>query len=440
MTDTRTFDRLVREWLDLMPIEAPDRVVAAVLQATATTPQVRRSPGVATWRFQAMNRFPTFGVAAAAALVVVVAGVLLIGGVIGTPHPSPSLSPTPASTPAASPAGSPPPAALQHNWAGAGNYPAMLNPGAGLQLTIDATHLFAAQSNQAGQRLITSGATASATSAYDGKLHLVTLVSDTACRAGDLGVYAYSLSTSGRILTLASDQEACPARSAALTGPWYLNGCKVTTEFCLGEMDAGTYQSQYVRPILHGDWAPLYGALTFTVPDGWATDSDWPNSYGLVPVADFRAVPPGSDAFAVRVQLWTAITAESQATPCSGQPDPAIATRASAYAAWLATVKGLVVGPPQALIIGGQHAIAVDIRVDRATAPKCGDPDPLVGIQLSGTEDQGLGGPASGPTRIVLVDMTDGTLVSIWVEVNDPGRFDAFVAAAMPVIETFTFK
>ena len=42
MTTERDFDRLARAWLELAPDEAPDRVIAAVLQAAETTPQMRR--------------------------------------------------------------------------------------------------------------------------------------------------------------------------------------------------------------------------------------------------------------------------------------------------------------------------------------------------------------------------------------------------------------
>ena len=42
MTGERDFDRLAQAWLELGPDEAPDRVVAAVLQAAQTTPQARR--------------------------------------------------------------------------------------------------------------------------------------------------------------------------------------------------------------------------------------------------------------------------------------------------------------------------------------------------------------------------------------------------------------
>ena len=51
MTDERDFDRLARAWLELGPDEAPDRVIAAVLQAVEATPQVRRPLRWPSWRF-----------------------------------------------------------------------------------------------------------------------------------------------------------------------------------------------------------------------------------------------------------------------------------------------------------------------------------------------------------------------------------------------------
>ncbi len=76
MTDDRTFDRLTRAWLDLMPDEAPDRTVEAVLQAVVTTPQVRRPWRWLPWRSTPMNR-ATLAIGTTA--VVVAAGALYFG-------------------------------------------------------------------------------------------------------------------------------------------------------------------------------------------------------------------------------------------------------------------------------------------------------------------------------------------------------------------------
>ena len=58
MTANDDFDRIARAWLDLMPDEAPDRAVHAVLQAVETTPQVRRPWRWLPWR--SLRNEPTF--------------------------------------------------------------------------------------------------------------------------------------------------------------------------------------------------------------------------------------------------------------------------------------------------------------------------------------------------------------------------------------------
>jgi YVTN family beta-propeller protein len=92
MTTDRDFDRLARAWLELGPDEAPDRVIAAVLQASEVTPQVRRRFRWPTWRPFQMNRLLLL--AGTAVLLVV-----LIGGgafFVGSRTPSlPTASPTP---------------------------------------------------------------------------------------------------------------------------------------------------------------------------------------------------------------------------------------------------------------------------------------------------------------------------------------------------------
>ena len=110
MSATRDPDRLLRAWLDQMPDEAPDRAIAAVLQATASAPQVRELPRFGRWRSLPMNRF-SIGAAALAIVTLVGGGLLLnrlttpptggpspVTGTLGPsaiPTPDDSLSPTP---------------------------------------------------------------------------------------------------------------------------------------------------------------------------------------------------------------------------------------------------------------------------------------------------------------------------------------------------------
>jgi hypothetical protein len=98
MTHERDFDRLARAWLELGPNEAPDRAVAAALQATATTPQVRRRFGWPIAASLATGRVAR-AIGAAAVLLVLIGGAILLSQrnqpPVAAPVASPSLTPSP---------------------------------------------------------------------------------------------------------------------------------------------------------------------------------------------------------------------------------------------------------------------------------------------------------------------------------------------------------
>jgi hypothetical protein len=99
MTHERDFEQLAKAWLDLGPDEAPDRVVAAVLRAAETTPQVRRPFALPIWRPLAV------AAVAVLAIVVVGAGLLVIQRnqpSVSGPGPSPSVTASPSVSPSPS--------------------------------------------------------------------------------------------------------------------------------------------------------------------------------------------------------------------------------------------------------------------------------------------------------------------------------------------------
>ena len=419
MTDQRNFERLARAWLDLMPNEAPDRLIADVLQATETTPQERSRLGLVIRRYPPMNRMSFYAAAAAAILVIVVGAGLALrsSSDIGAPSVSPPGE-----------SGVPLPASLQHLWLGGHHDIGGIVTGAGTVISFDATSFHASQSNGESSLLGSKAAVAG-----DGSLLLSGTIG---CPGGGTGRYTWTLSASGRQLSITSAVDTCSARQTALVGEWQLNACRAPKDYCLGDMVAGAYSSQYVRPRLGSvSWSPLYGGLTFTVPDGWANDSDWPNSFGLTPAADFEATSASEPDPARRIIVLTQVVPASQATPCSGQPQSGVAPTADAMVAWLRSVPGLVVGPSQPLTVDGLPAIAVDLRLDPATAPRC-DTEQLVEYIHSGGDGYGIG--ASDGRRVVFVAL-GGELVAIQIEA-DQARFDAFASAAMPIIATFHFN
>jgi hypothetical protein len=428
MTTDRDFDRIARAWLDLLPDEAPDRAVAAVLQAVETTPQVRRPLGWLIWRSTTMNRLP---IALGAAAVVVVAGTLVLSRA-GAPSVGATPSPLATSAPSASLTGATGsvPSALQATWMGA--HRGLVAPEAGSLLFFDQSTFSLAQSAGSSAQMLKS----TASTVGDGKIRLESSVAADTCNKGDVGTYAWSLNRSGRILTVTEEQDACPTRAGAISGTWWLRDCPLTDDNCLGAVDAGTYKSQFITPRLNpgGTWSPFFGAVTYTVPDGWANSADWPESFELEPVSELPPVDPNNRSR--QIGLNTQPSAMSQDKPCSDTVQPGVTRTVDALVTWVATVPGLVTMAPTAITIDGNSGQWLDIRIDPAWKKTCGGPvaTPIVTYMMPGTGIMG-----TERERLILLDLGDGDVLQILVWTKDQATFDTFIPEAMPIIQSFTF-
>ena len=426
MTVDDDFDRISRAWLDLMPVEAPDRAVDAVLLAVATTPQVRRWRP-ASWRPNPMNKFAY--VVAAAALVVAVGGALLL--IRPGSGPDSGAVPTPAVPPSATPSeGSAPlPRELQSRWFGGHRDFVQLDKGS--------TLLFAASSfvmNQSNQWDSVSFLNSSAAVVGDGQLRLELTVDGNGCQEGDVGVYSWSLSPTGRTLTIAPGTDDCAARSSAVPGVWWLAGCP--NELCLGELDAGTYQSQYIAPRLDpgAAWDPHFGGLTYTVPEGWANSNDAPDSFELVPGTE---MPPVAETDRRRnIGVWSQPTAMTQDRPCSDEVQPGVGRTVGDLTTWLGTVDGLITTAPTPITIDGRAGQSLDIRLDPSWTASCEGASERFLTYLN----PGLGVGEDQRERLILLDLGEGDVVAIGVWTRDQATFDAFMPEAMSVVESFEFE
>jgi hypothetical protein len=435
MTTERDFDRVARAWLDLLPDEAPDRAVAAVLQAIETMPQVRRPIRWLTWRSSPMNRLP---IALGAAAVAAVAGTLLLSRAGTSPPVGASASPAGSS---ASPSSSAPPSGsagtagapvsieLQGRWMG--DHRAIVAQDAGTTILFGANSIAISQANSGPTVLLASAASTIGA----GRFQLDSPLEADGCAAGDSGTYGWTRSSSGRILTVTLERDDCPARSEAVAGTWWLMGCTNPDDFCLGAVDAGTHQSQFIDPRLDpgATWSANFGAVTYTVPDGWANDFDWPESFGLLPAAEL-SLAEGSRTR--QIGLNTQPTAMAQDKPCSDTVAPGVGRTVDALATWIRTVPGLVTTAPKAITIDGHPGRWLDVRIDPAWTKTCpGETTPAVTYLMPDTAVAG-----SERERLSLLDLGDGDVLQIVVWARDQATFDTFVTEAMPIVQSFKFE
>jgi hypothetical protein len=110
MTTDRDTTRIVRSWLSSDEHESADRVLDNVLAELDATPQ--RRAWWPAWRIADMNTYSKLATAAAAVVLLAVAGILFFprnSGVGGTGGPSPSLAPTSGTSPSPLPSSGTPP-------------------------------------------------------------------------------------------------------------------------------------------------------------------------------------------------------------------------------------------------------------------------------------------------------------------------------------------
>jgi hypothetical protein len=223
MTTDRNADRIIGAWLDLMPDEAPDRAIEAILSDVETTRQARSSFARPDWRNPRMTRLLL--VAAAAALGVALLGAALLVG--GRPYdaPAPTTSPDPTLAPTAG-ATSPSPSVAAHppldrelraSWVADDPGSEQLGTGAGpVGLRIDSTGTLIETDNFGG------AGNASSMAGQEAETFVVTLraaIGD--CREGDEGTYRWSLSSDRSQLTLSAIEEPCAARRIELERLWF---------------------------------------------------------------------------------------------------------------------------------------------------------------------------------------------------------------------------
>jgi hypothetical protein len=210
MSESRDFDRMARAWLDLMPDTAPDRAVAAVLEAVETTPQLRSSPFGGSRRSSTVTRL---ALVAATLLIAAVGAYALVGGRPQQPDTPPSITPT---TPPAAVDG-PLDDVLRANWLSIANENPVLENGSGpvtLSIGPSGADIIAANFGP--------GLDYPSTTTQLGldELEVVLTRDSRDCGAGDRGVYRWALSADRSRLTLTALSDTCTKRAVVFGRVW----------------------------------------------------------------------------------------------------------------------------------------------------------------------------------------------------------------------------
>jgi hypothetical protein len=165
---------------------------------------------------------------------------------------------------------------------------------------------------------------------------------------------------------------------------------------------------------------------TFSVPEGWVNDTDSADFYGVFP-----DTPANEAEFARSGGLGQNIFMGIVDTPglgiCEGVGDTEGSTAAELVDSLVAD-DALVTTEPVDVTIGGLTGTRVDAYLDPDWAGNCAD------TEEPPTEDQ-----KDYRGRFVFLDIPNGGRLMIVVGSVHAADFEALVAEAMPIVESFQF-
>ncbi len=236
---------------------------------------------------------------------------------------------------------------------------------------------------------------------------------------------------------------ARPAQTV-LPGTYERSDCRDPNDDCLGVLEAGTYRSHYFEPRPSGDWAARHGAMTYTVPDGWAAYGDWPATYGLTPSSAYERSQPDPacyDCAGDRDTISVLSNPGAATEDCAEEGTVAgVGTVIQDVAEWLAGHPGLVASDPETGTINGLAAITLVVEGSSDWTGTCDEENPFVAVPVFFHPGQYHVALRPGDRlQITLIDLGDGNTIGVVVEAGDDGDFESFVEAARPVIESFEF-
>jgi len=156
---------------------------------------------------------------------------------------------------------------------------------------------------------------------------------------------------------------------------------------------------------------------TFSVPEGWVNDTDTADFYGLFPDTPANQTEFDSSG-SVANTIFMGVVDSPGGLICDGVGD-AVGSNAAELADSLVANEALVTSEPVDVTIGDLTGVWVDSYLDPAGTAGCPNMD------------------ARG--RFVFLDIPSGGKLLIMVDSAHAADFEAFIAEAMPVVESFDF-
>jgi len=428
MTRHHDIEPVLEAWFRDGPSEMPDRLFQAVFDQVERVPQRRLAR--LRLRFTEMSITARWIAAAAAAILVVGFGLFALGRAPDTNNVAASQSPS--ASPSASAAAAPVPADLRRPFLGA------LRQHPDIPASQDRSVItFASSSFAYNDTYFQSSASSPAAD----QIQLVAKNVAGGCAVGDVGLYSWALSPGGSKLTVTADSDSCPSRAAAITGEWQRSVCRNSDDLCLGVLEPGRYSSLFFTPALKKDatWRADFGALSYTVPEGWANAGDWPDTYTLMTAAAYTSGAPNEGQVVPdQITLLARPAAAILHADCAERPEPGVGTSAQELAAWILSHPGLVATQAGSMTIDGLDATIIDLRVTPDWSETCDVQQPFIAAPLFvGAYHWSVN--EGDRIRTVLLDLPGGNAVAIVVDSEDPATLDALVDQAMPIISSFDF-
>lgn len=184
-------------------------------------------------------------------------------------------------------------------------------------------------------------------------------------------------------------------------------------------LPAGTYTSAAFQP-----------AVTFTVPAGWELATDSSRYLQLRPL--------GSDA--VGIHLFRDASAASQDAACPNAAAPAVGNTATELVAWIRGLKGLVVGSPALVTVGGLRGASVEIGIAAGWTQACpfanGIPTVPLLVGFATTPWTIAGGER---LRLYVLDLPGGGTIMVDLDDFDGAFFDSLIREAAPIVKSLQF-